>query len=75
MLQLRSLALEVLLVIAGFNDHAFAARSPRQREEQHNPYILLPPGADNSKEAHKPPQALGELEFVRTPLRKQNPPN
>lgn len=56
-----SLLLSCLLSITASAD---AARSPRQRAEQRNPYVILPPGLDNDIGEAKPPIALEEKEFT-----------
>lgn len=56
-----SMLLSCLLLIATSSD---AARSPRQRAEQRNPYAILPPGLGDDVTQGKPPIALGEKEFV-----------
>lgn len=57
-----NVALACLLALAGVGE---AARSPQQRREQRNPYVILPPGATDGYEDGKQwtPQDLGEKEF------------
>lgn len=59
-----NLVLMCLLAIAGFSGHGDAARTPQQRREQRNPYLVLPPGAPDSFDAGRPSQDLGERDFV-----------
>lgn len=56
-----NLALACLLLLAGFSD---AARTPQQRRDQRNPYLILPPGSPNSYGEGRTPQDLGERDFV-----------
>jgi lipase ATG15 len=51
----------VLLIASGTE----AARTPRQRSEQRNPYIVLPPGLGEDAGEADLPRSLGEKEFVR----------
>ncbi|KAK5129865.1 putative lipase atg15 [Meristemomyces frigidus] len=54
----------ICLLAARFAGLGDAARTPQQRREQRNPYLILPPGLDSSYEAGKPLQNLGEREFT-----------
>ncbi|KAK5128215.1 putative lipase atg15 [Meristemomyces frigidus] len=54
----------VCLVIAAFSGHGDAARTPQQRREQRNPYLILPPGSPDSYDAGRPSQDLGERDFT-----------
>jgi len=56
-----SLFLSTLLLLSSC---ANAARSPRQRAEQRNPYLILPPGLGDDVGESVPPKGLGEKEFV-----------
>ena len=56
-----SLLLSCLLLVSSPAD---AARSPRQRAEQRNPYLVLPPGLGQDVGESSPPKGLGEKEFV-----------
>ena len=56
-----SLLLSTLLLLSS---SAEAARSPRQRAEQRNPYLVLPPGLGDDVGESSPPKGLGEKEFV-----------
>lgn len=56
-----SLLLSALLLISSSAD---AARSPRQRAEERNPYLILPPGLGDDVGGSSPPKGLGEKEFV-----------
>jgi hypothetical protein len=57
-----SLLLSTLLLLSSSAD---AARSPRQKAEQRNPYLILPPGLGDDVGDSSPPKGLGEKEFVR----------
>jgi hypothetical protein len=56
-----SLLLSTLLLLSSSTD---AARSPRQKAEQRNPYLILPPGFGDDVGESSPPKGLGEKEFV-----------
>ncbi|GAB7324057.1 hypothetical protein MBLNU13_g07449t1 [Cladosporium sp. NU13] len=56
-----SLLLSTLLLLAS---SAEAARSPRQRAEERNPYLGLPPGLGDDLGEISPPKGLGEKEFT-----------
>jgi lipase ATG15 len=56
-----SLLLSCLLLLSSSAD---AARSPRQRAEQRNPYLVLPPALGQDVGENSPPKGLGEKEFV-----------
>jgi hypothetical protein len=56
-----SLLLSCLLLISSSAD---AARSPRQRAEQRNSYLVLPPGLGQDVGEGSPAKGLGEKEFV-----------
>ena len=56
-----SLLLSCLLLVSSSAD---AARSPRQRAEQRNPYLVLPPGLGQGVGESSPPTGLGDKEFV-----------
>jgi hypothetical protein len=58
-----SLLLSCLLLLSSSAD---AARSPRQRAEQRNPYLVLPPGLGQNVGEGSPAKGLGEKEFVST---------
>jgi len=52
-----------LLAVAGFSEPGNAARTPQQRREQRNPYVILPPGVPNAYGDGKGSQDLGDREF------------
>lgn len=56
-----SLLLSSLLLLSHSAD---AARSPRQRAEQRNPYVILPPALGDDVGESSPPKGLGQKEFV-----------
>ena len=45
-----------------------AARSPRQKAQQRNPYVILPPGPGEDVRDGELPRNLDEKEFVRDAL-------
>jgi hypothetical protein len=57
--------LTCMLLIAGACPATYAARTPEQRQQQSNPYLILPPGIGDSIEAGHVPESLGSRTFVR----------
>ncbi|KAK4553539.1 putative lipase atg15 [Recurvomyces mirabilis] len=55
-----SVLLACLLAVLGFGD---AARTPQQRREQRNPYLILPPATPDEYRAGRPAQDLGARTF------------
>ncbi|KAK5118039.1 hypothetical protein LTR62_004084 [Meristemomyces frigidus] len=55
-----SVLLACLLVLAGFGD---AARTPQQKREQTDPYLILPPGSPNTDKGGRLSQDLGAKSF------------
>ena len=55
-----------LLATASLIGVGDAARTPQQRREQRNPYLMLPPGLEESFAEGEAARDLGEREFVRS---------
>jgi hypothetical protein len=56
--------LTCLLLLAGACPSTYAARTPEQRQQQLNPYLILPPGAGDNVEVGHTPKSLGGRTFV-----------